>query len=200
MSGLAYGPVSAFAGLPTAAGTGGGVVATERDGLGIAHVTARNARTAALGQLIQERFRIALPDGPRRLCSGEVAVAGIGPDSWLVTCENGGNAFAAGLRESFARHAAVVDLSDAYVVLRLTGARLREALAKLLPIDLHARSFRAGDVAQTVAAHMAVVLWRLEDSRGEAAIELAAGRSFAHSLYRAIRDSAAEFGFELEPA
>jgi len=201
MSGAAYGPVSAFAGLPTAAGTGSGVVATERDGLGIAHVTARNARTAALGQAIRERFHLALPDGPRRECNGEVAVAGIGPGRWLLTCENGGNAFAAGLRDSLENHAAVVDLSDAYLVLRLAGARLRGALAKLVPIDLHERSFGVGDVAQTVAEHMSVVLWRLEDSAlGEVAFELAVGRSYADSLYRAIRDSAAEFGFVLEPA
>lgn len=201
MSDPAYDPVSGFAGLPTVAGTGSGVVATEREGLGIAHVTARNARTAALGQVIRERYRLDLPDGPRRVCNGEVAVAGIGPGSWLLTCENAGNAFAAGLREPLENHAAVVDLSDAYVVLRLTGPRLRETLAKLVPIDLHARSFKAGDVAQTVAEHMSVVLWRLEDSApGEAAFELAAGRSYAHSLYRSVRDSAAEFGFSLEPA
>lgn len=201
MSDPAYGAMSALAGLPTAAGTGGGVVATEREGLGIARVTARNARTAALGQVIRERFHLALPDGPHRVCNGEVAVAGIGPESWLLTCENGGNAFAAGLRDPLEKHAAVVDVSDAHLVLRLTGARLRETLAKLVPIDLHERSFAVGDVAQTVAGHMAVVLWRLEDSApGEAVFELAAGRSHAHSLYRAIRDSAAEFGFVLEPA
>ena len=200
MSDSSYGPVSAFAGLPTAAGTGGGVAAAEREGLGIAHVTARNGRSAALGQAIQERFHVALPDGPWRSCGGDVAVAGIGPERWLLTCEHGGNAFATGLRATLERHASMVDLSDAYVVLRLTGPRLRQALAKLVPIDLHERSFKAGDVAQTVAGHMAVMLWRLEDSRGEAVFELAAGRSYAHSLHRAIRDSAAEFGFVLEPA
>lgn len=197
---LPHGPVSALAGVPAASGTAGAVTATERDGLGIARVTARRGQLEALGRRVHERFGIALPDGPRRLCSGEVAVAGIGPESWLLTCESGGNAFAAGVRDALRGHAAVVDLSDAYLVLRLTGARLREALAKLVPLDVHERSFRTGDVAQSVAGHMAVMLWRLEDSRGEAVFELCAGRSVAHSLYRAIRDSAAQVGFAFEPA
>lgn len=195
-----YSPVSALAGLPRTAGTGRGVIATEREGLGIARVTARAGQLAELQRLVRERFHLDLPSGPRRVCGSEVAAAGIGPESWLMICESADNAFAAGLRASFGGHAALVELSDAYVVLRLSGEKLRQSLAKLVPIDVHERSFRVGDVAQTVAEHMAVVLWRLEDNgRGEPVFELAAGRSFAASLYGAVLDCAAEFGCVLEP-
>jgi sarcosine oxidase subunit gamma len=195
----AYGPLSPFAAMPASAGTGEGVVAGEREGLGIARITARNRQLAALEQLVHKRLHLALPAGPRRMRSGDLAAAGVGPECWLMTCESAGNAFAAGLRDSIGGHAAVVDLSDAYVMLRLAGARVREALAKLVPVDLHERSFQVDDVAQTVAEHMAVTLWRLEDTgRGEAAFELSVGRSFAQSLYRAVHDSAAEFGFVFE--
>lgn len=205
MSERSYDPVSAFAGVRTTAGTGTGtgVRARQRQGLGIARVAARTGQLAALERLVESRFGIVLPEGPRRTDRHEVAAAGIGPQTWLMTCENAANAFAADLRLVCADHAAVVDLSDAYAMVRLTGAKLRQALAKLVPIDLHARSFAAGTVAQTVAEHMAVTLWRLEDSdAGEAVFELCAGRSVALGLYRAIRDSAAEFGFafEFEPA
>lgn len=197
----AYVARSAFAGLAVAAGTGQGVRATEREGLGIARLTARRRQAGALQRLVRDRFDLVLPAGPRRTGSGELAVAGIGPESWLMTREHAGYAFAIGLRASLGSHAAVLDLSDAYVMLRLTGARLRDTLAKLVPLDLHERSFRVGDVAQTVAEHMAVMLWRLEDTdRGEAAFELCAGRSLARSLYGALRDSAAEFGFVFEKA
>lgn len=201
MTDPSYGAVSALAGWAPSAGTTGGVVATERDGLGIARVTAGNGQLAALERLVQRRLGLALPQGPRRVRAGEIAAAGIGPGTWLLTGENAGNAFVAGVHDSIGGHAAVVDLSDAYVMLRLTGASSRQALAKLVPIDLHGRSFKVGDVAQTVAEHMAVLLWRLEDcGRGEPAFELCAGRSVAHSLYRSIRESAAEFGFGFEPA
>ena len=196
-----YGPLSAFAGLPATAGTGDGVVARERDGLGVARITARDRQLAALERLVERRFHLALPRGPRRASSGQLAAAGIGPECWLMTCESAGNAFAIDLRESIGAHAAVVDLSDACVMLRLAGARVREALAKLVPVDLHERSFQVNDVAQTAAGHMAVTLWRLEDlSRGEAVFEISVGRSLARSLHGAIRDSAAQFGFVFEPA
>jgi sarcosine oxidase subunit gamma len=196
-----YGPLSAFAGLPATAGTGDGVVARERDGLGVARITARDRQLAELGRLVEKRFHLTLPRGARRTGSGELAAAGIGPECWLMTCESAGNAFAIDLRESIGAHAAVVDLSDACVMLRLAGARVREALARLVPVDLHERSFQVNDVAQTAAGHMAVTLWRLEDlSRGEAVFEISVGRSLARSLHGAIRDSAAQFGFVFEPA
>ncbi len=195
------GPLCAFAGLPAIAGSGDGVVAKERDGLGIARITARDRQLAALERLVQRRFHLLLPKGARRTGCGEVSLAGVGPESWLMTCENAGNAFAIGLRDSLGGPATVVDLSDAYVMLRLAGAKVRETLAKLVPVDLHERSFQVDDVAQTVAEHMAVTLWRLGDlAGGEAVFEISVGRSLARSLHGAIRESAAEFGFVFEPA
>jgi sarcosine oxidase subunit gamma len=197
----AYVARSAFAGLAVAAGTGQGVRATEREGLGIARLTARRRQAGALQRLVRDRFDLVLPAGPRRTGSGELAVAGIGPESWLMTREHAGYAFAIGLRASLGSHAAVLDLSDAYVMLRLTGEKVRETLAKLVPVDLHARRFQVNDVVQTFAEHMAVTLWRLEDTaRGEAMFEISVGRSLARSLHEAICDSAAEFGCVFAPA
>lgn len=193
-------PVSAFAGLPATKGSGGGLIATERE-LGIARVTARSRQRALLERLFHERYGIALPSGPRRACRRDVAAAGVAPESWMVTCESAGNDFAASLRSACGAHASIVDLSDACAVLRLAGPCVRATLAKLLALDLHERRFAPGDVAQTVAAHMSVTLWRLEQAqRGPAMFEICVGRSLAHELYGAIRDSAAEFGFEFEPA
>ncbi len=194
-------PVSAFAGLPATAGGAGGLIATGRDGLGIACLTARNGQSAALERLFHERFGIALPRGPRRVRWHEVAAAGIAPESWWITCEDAANVLAESLRGAFAGHGSIVDLSDAYAMLRLAGPKVRESLARLVPLDLHERRFAPGDVAQTVAAHMSVTLWRLEAAQGSPPVfEICVARSLAHSLYAAIRDSALEFGFGFEPA
>ena len=45
--------ISAFAGLPTAVGSGGGVIATERHGLGIARIAARRGQSARLMELFR---------------------------------------------------------------------------------------------------------------------------------------------------
>lgn len=192
---------AAFAGLPTVAGSGRGVIATERDGLAIARVAARRGQSAKVVELFRARFGIELPQAARRASLGDVGVAGIAPQAWLATRDGAGNEFAPSLRSLLGDCASVSDQSDAYVMLRLTGPKVRATLAKLLPIDVHPRSFPVGGVAQTVCGYVNVMLWRLEDAaQGEATFEVWAGRSFAISLHRAISHSAAEFGFVRQTA
>jgi sarcosine oxidase subunit gamma len=84
-----------------------------------------------------------------------------------------------------------VDQSDAYAVLRLEGPLLRETLAKLVPLDLHARAFKVGDVAATLAAQMGALLWRLEDDAGgQPKFELAVARSMAESFWHELAQHA----------
>lgn len=192
---------SAFAGLPAAQGSGGGVIATERDGLGIARIAARSGQAAKVSELLRAQFGVEPPNGPSRASRGDVGMAGIGPAAWLATRDGAGNAFAHSLRSLLGDCAAVADQSDAYAILRLAGPKVRETLAKLTPIDLHPRSFRVGGVAQTVCGYLNVTLWRLEDTpRRDPAFEIWAGRSLAVSLHQAISHSAAEFGFVRQTA
>ena len=190
-------PLAPFAGL-AGVGTGHGVIATDRDGLGLATVALRKGQGEALGQRVKERFGLLLPDGPRRQAAGGVAFAGTGPGMWLAARERGGNDFAAALEAELGDLAAVTDQSDGYAVLRLTGPELRNALAKLIPLDLHARAFKPGDVASTVASHMGVTLWRLDDAAdGSPVFEFAVFRSLAGSFWHALSQSAAQFGLRV---
>lgn len=185
-----------FADLPAASAARRGVIVSDRDGLGLATVLARKGQSEALAQRVRERFRIELPQGSRRATAGDVALAGTGPGAWLASCERGGNAFAVSLRETIGDLAAVSDQSDGYAVLRLSGPGVRDTLCKLIPVDVHARAFEVGDVAVTAAAHIGATLWRLEDySPGSPIFEIAVFRSFAASFWRALSESAAEFGF-----
>jgi heterotetrameric sarcosine oxidase gamma subunit len=173
----------------------GAVLVADRDGLAVASVLLGNNQGAALAARVRERFGIELPSGPRRNASGDTAFAGTGPLTWLATCERGGDAFAAALKETIGDLAAVADQSSGYAILRLSGHRVRETLAKLLPIDVHARAFAPGDVAATSAAHVGVTLWRLEDSSdGAPVIEIAMFRSLAASFWHSLAASSAEFG------
>lgn len=190
---------SAFAGLPTAAGSGRGVIATERDGLGVARIAARSGQAAKVSELLRAQFGIEPPNGPRRASRGDVAIGGIAPGAWLATREGAGNAFAESLGSVLGDCASIADQSDAYAILRLTGPKVRETLATLIPIDMHPRDFKVNDVAQSVCGYMNVTLWRLEDTvQCDPAFEVWVGRSLAVSLHRAISHSAAGFGFMLE--
>jgi methylglutamate dehydrogenase subunit D len=172
-----------------------GVVVTDRDGLGLATVIARRGQLQLLEQGIRERYAIDLPGANRRIETRDIAFAAIGPDTWLATREQGGNEFAAALGAEFGAVASVSDQTDGYAVLRVSGPNVRDALCKLIPIDLHPCMFKPGDVASTVAAHMGVTLWRMNDAAdGTPVFELAMSRSLAGSFWHALAQSAAEFG------
>jgi sarcosine oxidase subunit gamma len=173
-----------------------GVLVADRDGLGVATVLVRRGRLAALTQRVRERFGIELPRGPQRIAAGNIAFAGTGPEAWLATGEQHGNAFGLALKEALGDTASVADQSSGYAVLRMTGPKLRETLAKVLPIDLHPRAFAPGAVASTTASHVGATLWRLEDAAdGSPVFEIAVFRSLAGSFWHILTHSAAEFGF-----
>jgi|SRR6185437_12246475 methylglutamate dehydrogenase subunit D len=172
-----------------------GVIATGRDGLGVARIEARRGQTAEVAERLRAKWGIAPPNASRWVSHGEVAIGGIGPNTWIAVHENAGNSFADSLQPLIGHCASVVDQSDAYVIVRLAGPKVREILARLVPIDVHPRSFRVGDIAQTVCGYMGVTLWRLEDgAQGDPAFEIWGGRSSAGSLHEAISHSAPESG------
>jgi sarcosine oxidase subunit gamma len=154
------------------------MIITPRDGLGMTKILARRGQATVLAQ----RLGIALPNSPRRVVSGDVAVLGLGRDMWLAIHEYG-----LSLKPLVGDSASITDQGDAYIVLRLTGPDVREALEKLIPIDLHPRAFTVGQVAETIAAHMGVLLWRIEDAAdGSSVFELAVPRSVSVSFCQAL--------------
>ena len=73
---------------------------------------------------------------------------------------------------------AVVDQSDAWCVLHLTGTGATETLARLVPVDLASPGFKRGHVIRTQINHMSGALTRL----GPDAFELMVFRSMARTL------------------
>jgi methylglutamate dehydrogenase subunit D len=162
----------------------------DRHGLGIATVLAARAQIPALSRRLHEHFGIELPLGPRRVAAGEIAFAATGPGAWLVTHETDGKALASAIEGL----AAMTDQTGAYGVLRLSGSRVRDLLCKLVPLDLHARAFRIGDVGATICGHAGLTVWRLADTdAGAPVFEVAVYRSFAGYFWRLLSQSAAEF-------
>jgi heterotetrameric sarcosine oxidase gamma subunit len=191
-------PVAPFAQLPIESHTSCAVTACDRDGLGIATVLARRGMCDALAWRARELLRIELPAGPQRTSSDMIAIVGTGPGAWLAIQEQGGNAFAAMLGTTLGDLAAVSDQTDGYAVLRLCGPKVRDTLCKLIAIDLHPRSFRVGHAAVTVAGHIGITMWRVEDaSDGSPVFDIAVFRSLAASLWSALNESAAEFGMQI---
>ncbi|MEL7099227.1 MAG: sarcosine oxidase subunit gamma [Pseudomonadota bacterium] len=62
---------------------------------------------------------------------------------------------------SVAQHAALTDQTDAWACVTLTGAGAEDVLARLVPIDTRAATFKRGHSARTQLQHINVSLTRL---------------------------------------
>jgi heterotetrameric sarcosine oxidase gamma subunit len=172
-----------------------GLTIVERIDMAFASVIVKQGKREALAAAVETAFGVALPKGARRAGKGAVTFAGIGPNQWMASAE-GGDApgFAARLRARLGPFAAVTDQSDARLVLHLSGPHVRDVLAKGVPIDLHAKAFKPGDVATTLVAYIGVQIDMLDDSP---AYLLTAPRSTTGSLWSWLTASAAEFGYDV---
>ena len=172
-----------------------GLTIEEQTDLALATVLARRGRERAFRDAVVAAYGIEPPDGPRLARAGDVSFAGIGVGQWMAAAHGEAAAgFVAHLRERLAGLASVMDQSDGRVVLKIYGDRVRDVLAKGVPVDLHPWRFKTGDVATTLVAHIGVQLAQLDD---RPTYQLMAFRSLAGSLWSWLTNSAAEYGYEV---
>jgi heterotetrameric sarcosine oxidase gamma subunit len=171
-----------------------GVTVCEIQGAGLATVTARKGRRAALLDSARSVFGAELPATPRRVEGRDIAFIWSGPDQWLA-CKlpAPSEGMEALLATSFAGLASIVDQSHGRTLLRVTGPHVRDALAKGVAVDLHPRAFKTGDAAATLVSHIPVHLWQIDD---RPTYEFAVARSLAQSFWHWLEASAAQYGLE----
>lgn len=162
-----------------------------RETLTMASFAAARGKEDALREAVRSAYGADLPKRGGRVEGKGIAFVWTGPDQWLAVAEREqGRDIEAELKTTLAGIASVVDQSDGRVVVRISGARARDVLAKGVPIDLHPRAFRPGDVAITHASHIGVILWQTDEAPTyEAALFRSYADSFAHWLF----ESAAEY-------
>ena len=170
-----------------------GVTIEERSGLGLATVAAR--KRAPLRVAVKASYGVDLPDGSTVVHGPEVSFCGYGPGQWLAVSESLGNeALAGDLAQKLKGLASISDQSGGRTVLRISGPRARDVLAKGLPLDLDPRSFPLGSAATSTVSLMGVQLWQTDDTRS---YDIAVFRSVSASFWRWLTASAAEFGYEV---
>jgi len=170
-----------------------GVIVTPRHDLSLAFVIGAEGDRTLADQVVS-RFGIELPQTPRAAAEDLVDFIWAGPSQWLGVSIRPD--MPAELAEQLKGMAAVTDQTDARAVLRLHGARVRDALAKGCPVDLHPRAFRRGDTIITAIGGIGVQLWWADV---DDAVHLAVSRSMAGSFWSWLLPSALEFGVEVLP-
>ena len=174
---------------------GAGVTISERIGLGLATVAARKGQARALQDRVREAYGVDLPQTSRVVVGRDVSFVGYGPGQWLAVSETlASEALARDLAERLKGLASISDQSSGRTVIRVSGPRARDVLAKGLPIDLDPRAFPLGSAATSTISLMGVQLWQADDTRS---YDIAVFRSLSESFWRWLAASAAEFGYEV---
>lgn len=140
---------------------------------------------------VQETLGLALPE-PGRMSAGEDAtILWIGPDEVWLLGEPGGIA----PRLSGIHHQ-LVDVSDYYAEIELSGSHAREVLMKLSTLDLHSRGFSAGRVAGSMFGRTQATLWqaRSDDAEGGPVFRLLVRWTMADYLWCVLAEAGREFG------
>ena len=162
-----------------------------RETLTLASFAAFKGKKDQVKAAIRERYGVELPDTPQRVEGKDIAFIWAGPDQWIAIAERGQNCdIEVELKPLLDGLSSVVDQSDARAVVRISGPRARDVLAKGVPIDLHPRAFEANNVAITHASHIGIIFWQIDDVP---AYDIAMFRSFADSFAHWLLESSAEF-------
>ena len=184
----------AFLSLGAIGPTPASVDARECSDCGVVLIEARRGAEALLATRLRSEFELTPPDGPRRVSSPDVSLLGVGRSRWTAISYKEPKAFAQDLGRTLSDCASVIDQTDGLAILRVGGPRIRDTLAKGLPINLDATAFAIDDVAVSAIAHIGVTIWRLDD---RPTFELAIPRSYAGAFSHWLQESAAEFGLEV---
>jgi heterotetrameric sarcosine oxidase gamma subunit len=141
---------------------------------------------------------LMLPRDPLQSSAAEAGLLWLGPDEWmLVTPPAEAARTASDAAQALAgTHHQLVDVSDYYTVIELSGPKARELLMKLTTLDLHPRAFKAGMVAGSLFGRANAILWQTLDdaSDGGPTFRLVIRWSMADYLWCALADAGREWG------
>jgi sarcosine oxidase gamma subunit len=208
-------PRGAFAGFAATGHRGhaspSGVTLRCLDDHAMLEMTARRGQTAALAEAVHRLYGAVLPEGPAWMAGAGIEFVGLGPGCWLVLGARaarphcpvdpgigekprttaGGTPALPALAAALSTFATFVDQSDGRALLELSGPRVRDVLAKGVPIDLHPRAFAPGSAATSHIARIGVTLWQTDEVP---TYRLATPRSSAGSFWHWLEESSAAFG------
>ncbi len=175
-----------------------GISLTELRGFDLVQVMARRGKGQIVAKAGKTHFGKQPPAMPKAVQANDATLIWSGPDQFLALSSGSPDAMGV-LHEAFAGSASLSDQSDGRALLRLSGSRARDLLAKICSLDLHPKAFPAGAAAATSIDHTSVSLWRGENGiDGAAVFYLLIFATFAESLFGTILDAGAEYGITVD--
>jgi sarcosine oxidase subunit gamma len=134
-----------------------------------------------------------LPVISNTMSNADHCVYWLGPDEWLVVTayEDSDELMAQliGVQEN--HHVAVTDVSGGNILLRLTGERVHDVLAKGCTLDFHSDAMTPGHCAQSGLAKASVLIGHIDD---EPTWDVVVRRSFSEYLCIWLQSAGEEHG------
>lgn len=174
---------------------GGAPVQLSERRAAIVQVTGRKGKDAALRSAINGALGFDLPRPGTSAINGLTTAIWIAPETWLILRDGSqGDDLVRELAAACGDTASVVDQTWGKSIVRMSGARVRDVLAKGCRIDLHPRTFVPGKSAVTPIAHMHAILLQIDATP---TFDLIVPSTLARDFVAWLRLSAAEFGYEI---
>lgn len=184
------------------AGAHAGVTLREVRDLVLVQVMARRGKAAETAKVAKKLFGVEAPGTPRAVTGKTATLIWSGPDQFTVIAPRSDEASQlAAMTQAFAGSASLSDQSDGRCLIRVSGPRGRDAIAKFSSLDLHDTAFPVGTAANTSVDHTAVNFWReANGADGHPVYNMLVFTSFSDSLWHTIVDSSLEYGVEASSA
>jgi sarcosine oxidase, subunit gamma len=152
-----------------------------------------DASRADFIEQVAHQFSIALPIAPNTTARSDALTAfWLGPRSWLLMAQKPDSPLTDYIdkRDELNRAGgALFDVSASRVVYRITGEHAASVLASGCPLDLHPRTFRVGDCAQSIFGRVNALLYKSDDAP---TFIIMVARSFGQAVSQALRQTAAQ--------
>lgn len=174
------------------AGSEPGIVFVERRNLSIAHIVDKSG-SQTIAQVVKKETGCALSDKANTATTnGACSVLSLAPGRWLaVSAVHDEGTLAGALRNS---GTVVNDIGGGRTVIRISGRRVRDLLAKGCPVDIHPCVFGPDACAATDLLHIPVIIHNLDYYSYDVYVSL----SYALSLWEWLTDGAGEFGYQVD--
>lgn len=190
------------AGRHGAPGANAGVMLIEVRDIVLMQVMARRGKAADTAKAAKKLFGVEPSATPRAVVGKGATLVWSGPDQFTVFAPRGDEAAQLeAMTKAFAGVASLSDQCDGRCLIRVSGPRARDAIAKFSSLDLHDSAFPVGASANTSVDHTAVTFWRdANGADGHPVYNMLVFTSFADSLWHVILDSSLEYGVETSSA
>lgn len=166
--------------LPVAAGT---CTLTEITPAAITSIAPYRGQEKALSAALKTAHGVTFPAPNRTSAKGDT----------LCIWSGRGQAMLLGVADDgLAAHAALTDQSGGWGVMRLSGTRAEDVLARLVPVDLRAQVFPVGQTARTQLFHVACSITRSGADAFDIMVMRSVCASVVHDIHIAMTSVAAQ--------